>query len=209
VVHSCARDEKDKNGGDRHPGPVRQAGPFVDRAQFFTDEKRRRAEQEAEHGRAAQRDPDADHGRAAHRLHDKDAQNPVDEIKETRQVLRHRGLAEQARGQRGLLRDFGDEVGRQAYEAAPDHPADPLVVARRQIPATADQNPERGGADRKTDEDRGPHGELGRVAEGGSETHERDGQEQDGERRQRALDPTPPPLATMTGARSAKSKSPV
>ena len=72
-----ARDEKDENGGDRHPGPVRQARPFVDRAQFFMDEKRRRAEQEAEHGRAAQRDPDADHGRAAHRLHDKDAQIPL------------------------------------------------------------------------------------------------------------------------------------
>ena len=107
------------------------------------------------------RDPDADHGRPPHRLHDEQAQDPVDEIEEARDVLRDRVYAKETVGQRSFLGELGDEVGRQADQAAPDHPADPLVVARGQVLAASDQDCERGDADHEAEQDRGPHRELG------------------------------------------------
>ena len=133
------------------------------------DEIGRHAEQQSERGRAAQRDPDADHGRPAHRLHDEQAQDPVDEIEEARDVLSDCVDAEETVGQRSFLGELGDQIGRQADQTAPDHPADPLVVPRAQVLAASDQDRERGDADDEADQYRGPHREFGRIAEHASE----------------------------------------
>ena len=63
--------------------------------------------------------------------------------------------SEQVAEQRGFLRELGEQIGRKADQAAPDHPADALIVAGREIPPAPDQDRERGDADGEADEQHG------------------------------------------------------
>ena len=119
-------------------------------------------------GRAAERDPDIDHRRPPHRLDDEQAQDPVDEEEGARHFLGRLAASEQVAEQRGFLRELGEQIGRKADQAAPDHPADALIVARREVPPAPDQDRERADADRKADEQQASRPDFGAVAEDGS-----------------------------------------
>ena len=146
-----ARDQVDETGSDHDPGPVGHVDVLVDRLDLLVEEEDRHAEQKAEGGRPAKRDPDVDHRLPPHRLDDEQAQDPVDEEERAGDFLRRLTFSEQVAEQRGFLRELGEQIGRKADQAAPDHPADALIVAGREIPPAPDQDRERGDADGKAD----------------------------------------------------------
>ena len=138
-----ARDQVDETRSDHDPGPVGHVDVVVDLFDLLVEEEDRHAEQKAEGGRPAKRDPDVDHRLPPHRLDDEQAQDPVDEGERAGCFLRRLTSSEQIAEQRGLLRELGEQIGRKADQAAPDHPADALIVAGREIPPAPDQDRER------------------------------------------------------------------
>src|SRR5208337_309814 len=110
---------------------------------------------------------------------------------QTLTTVGRRAGPEQAVRERGLLPKFRDHIGRKADEAAPDDPADALVVAGAEVRAAADQNRERGRADGGPNQRGDSHEEFAAVAEQASETCKLDSQERGGERGEGAFDETP------------------
>src|SRR5580698_4103030 len=129
---------------------------FVDRLDLLVEEEDGDAEQKAEGCGAAKGDPDVDHRLPSYRLDHEQAENAVDEGERAGDLLRRLTFAEQVAEQRSLLRKLGEQIGRKADQAAPDHPADALIVAGRELPPSSDQDHERGEADHKADEQQAP-----------------------------------------------------
>ena len=65
-----ARDQVDETGSDHDPGPIGHMDVLVDHFDLLVQEQDRHAEQKAEGGRPAKRNPDIDDSRPAHRLDD-------------------------------------------------------------------------------------------------------------------------------------------
>ena len=68
-----ARNQVDETRSDHDPGPVGHVDVVVDLFDLLVEEEDRHAEQKAEGGRPAKRDPDVDHGLPTHRLDDEQA----------------------------------------------------------------------------------------------------------------------------------------
>ncbi len=111
--------------------------------------------------------------------------------------LRRLTSSEEIAEQRGLLRELGEQIGRKADQAAPDHPADALIVAGREVPPAPDQDRERADADRKADQQHAPRPDFGRIAEDGRHAGERHAQEHDRQSGQGALDGPPSPFGAV------------
>src|SRR5208282_2366513 len=118
-----------------------------------------------------------DHRSPPHRLDDEQAKHAVDEVEGARDFLRREALAQQLGKQRGLLRQLGEQIGRKADQAAPDDPADALIVARREIATASEEDSDRRDADRKADEERASRPDFGGMAEHASHARKRNRKE--------------------------------
>ena len=114
-----ARDQVDQTGGDNDPGPVGHVDVLVDRLDLLVEEEDRHAEQEAERGRASERDPHIDHGRPPHGLDDEQAQDAVYEEEAARDFLGRETRAEQLVERRGLLGELGRANRREDRSGSP------------------------------------------------------------------------------------------
>jgi hypothetical protein len=135
-------------------------------------------------------------------------QDAVDEEKGAGRFLRRLTISDELAEERGLLGELGKQIGRKADQAAPDHPADALIVARRQISPAPDQDNERADADGEADEKHAPRPDFGRGAEDRREAGERHAQEHDRESRQGALDCPPSSLRAVDGRPERKQQKP-
>src|SRR5271156_3761783 len=159
-------------------------------------------------GAPARRDPAVHRGPPPPRLDHEQAEDPVDEGERAGDFFGRLTLSEEFAEQRCFLRKLGEQIGRKADQAAPDDPADALIVAGREVPPPTDQDREGADADRKADQQHGSLPDFGRIAEDGRHAGERHTQEHYRQSRQGALDRPPSPFGAIDRRSQRKHEKP-
>src|SRR6478672_10474519 len=137
---------------------------LLDAVNLMVEKERRSAEYHAEDGHPAEGNRNAHYPRALDGFEHEQAEDTVHEIKQTNDVLRRREVSPARVEQCRLRGKFCEEEGGKADQAAPDHPADALIIFGRLSSPPYHQDGECTRSDNKAGEDACPGACLRPVA---------------------------------------------